>query len=91
MDTPTVEHHNIYDDDSKLRIRLQLKGIFLYFNMRKLTIKEMENWEEHEVIFLTPDSAKKEPTLSALRKRKQQCLIQMGILLLTRAETSSPK
>ena len=46
-DTPTVKHHSIYDDNSKLRIRLQLKGVFSYFNMRRLTIKEVENWEEH--------------------------------------------
>ena len=58
LDTPTVEHHrHIYDDDEKMRIHLQLKSIFLYLNMRKLTIKEMENQEEHEVVFLTQDSA----------------------------------
>ena len=55
-DTPTVKDHSIYDDDSKSRIHLQLKGIFSYLNMRKLTIKEMKNWEEYGVIFLTPDS-----------------------------------
>ena len=50
-DAPTVDHHSIYDDGSKLRIHLQLKGIFSYFNTQKLTITEMEKWEDHKVIF----------------------------------------
>ena len=54
---PSVEHHSIFDEESKLRIHLQLKGIFSCFETRALTMDEMENWEDHEVIFLTPDSA----------------------------------
>ncbi len=44
-DVPTIEHHSIYDDESDLRIHLQLKGIFSYFQTRKLTNVEMENWD----------------------------------------------
>ena len=78
-ETPSVEHHSIYDDESKLRIHLQLKGIFSYFDTRALTKKEMENWEDHDVIFLTPDSATWNPHSDLLRWRKPRCLIQMVI------------
>ena len=58
---PSVEHHSIYDADTQLRIHLQLKGIFSHFQTRELTIEEMEHWADHEVIFLTPDSATWDP------------------------------
>ena len=42
VESPTVDLHSIYDDETKLRIHLQLKGIFSYFKMMKLTINEIK-------------------------------------------------
>ena len=53
---PTQEHHSIYDFETKLRIHLKLKGKYSYFPLRKLTHDETENWEEHIVVFCTPNA-----------------------------------
>ena len=34
---PTVEHHSIYNNETKLRIHLRLRGLLLYFNTRSLS------------------------------------------------------
>ena len=60
-DSPTIDHHVIYDDETKLLIHLQLKGFFSYFSTRELSSQECENWEDYEVIFLTPDSTTWDP------------------------------
>ena len=54
---PLIDHHVIYDDETKLWIHLQLKDVFSYFPTRELSSQECENWEDYEVIFLTPDLA----------------------------------
>jgi hypothetical protein len=54
---PTIDHHSIYGGETKLQIHLQLKGVFSYFPTCALTIEEQDNWEDYEVIFLTPDAA----------------------------------
>ena len=53
---PTQEHHSIYDAETKLCIHFKLKGIFYYFLCKKLTHDKTEIWEEHNVVFLTPDA-----------------------------------
>ena len=52
----TQEHHSIYDAETKLCIHLKLKGILSYFPCRKLTHDETENWEEHILVFCTPNA-----------------------------------
>ena len=40
------DNHTIYDEETGMRIHLQLNGIFLYFPTRPLTLEEQENWDE---------------------------------------------
>ncbi len=48
-------NHTICDNETGLRIDLQLNGTFLYFPTRALTIEEQSQWDEYPVVFLTPD------------------------------------
>ena len=43
------------------RIHLQSKGVFSYFPTCELSGQECENWEDSDVIFLTPDAATWDP------------------------------
>ena len=45
-DEPTIEDHSVYDENTKLRIPLQLDGIFLYFPTRALTLDEIQNCDQ---------------------------------------------
>ena len=56
-DNPTIDQHAIYDDEIKLRMHLQLTGVFSYFPTCELSGQGCENWEDYEVIFVTPDAA----------------------------------
>ena len=60
-DKPTVEDHLIYDYVTKLRITLKLDGIFSYFPTRALTLQEMENCDQIEYVFLSPDAETWDP------------------------------
>ena len=73
-DNPTIDHHAIYDYETKLRIDLQLKGIFSHFPTRELSSQECENWEDCEVIFLTPDSATWNPNWEHFAQEKDGML-----------------
>ena len=55
-DEPTLEYHSIYDEKTKLWIPLQLDGIFSYFPTRALTLDEMQNCDQMEHTFLSPDT-----------------------------------
>ena len=41
-DNPTMNHHVIYDNETKLRIHLQLKGVFSYSPIHELSSQECE-------------------------------------------------
>ena len=60
-DEPTIADHSIYDENMKLRIPLQLDGIFSYFPTRALTLDEMQNCDQIEHIFLSPDAETWDP------------------------------
>ena len=55
-DETTIEDHSIYDEKTKLWIPIQLDGIFSYFPTRALTLDEMQNCDQIEHIFLSPDA-----------------------------------
>jgi hypothetical protein len=44
---PSIDSYSIRDQQSGLRIHLQLNGIFSYFNTRPLTLEEQENWIDY--------------------------------------------
>ena len=60
---------------------MQLKVIFLYFNTRKLTTTELENWKDHEVIFLTPDLATWNPHSEHFETEKAAMLDSDGDII----------
>ena len=60
-DETTIEDHSIYDERTKLRVPLQLDGIFSYFPTRALTLDEMQNCDQIEHIFLSPDAETWDP------------------------------
>ena len=55
-DNPSVENHSIFDEESGLRIPLSLNGIFSVFQTRAPSEKEIEEIENYQTIFITPDS-----------------------------------
>jgi hypothetical protein len=58
---PTIDNHSIRDQRSGLRIHLQLNGIFSYFKTWPLTLEEQENWENYQVVYVTPDGDSWDP------------------------------
>ena len=55
------ESHSVISKEPSLKIPLQLDGIFSSFPTRKLTHEEIENCEDMDSIFLTPDSENWDP------------------------------
>ena len=47
--------------DTGMHIHLDLNGIFSYFLTRKLTLDEMECWDQYPVVYLTPDADRWNP------------------------------
>ena len=54
-------NHTIFDDETGMRIHLQLNGTFSYFPTRSLTLDEQLNWDDYPVVYLTPDSTQWDP------------------------------
>ena len=54
-------NHTIYDEETGMRIHLQLSGTFSYFPSRKLTAHEEEHCDDYPIVFLTPDSDRWDP------------------------------
>ena len=57
----TRDNHTIYDEETGMRIHLQLNGTFSYFPTRSLTLEEQLNWDDYPVVYLTPDSDQWDP------------------------------
>ncbi len=51
----TLDKHTIYNEETGMRIHLQLNGTFSYFPTPPLTLEEQENWDGFPVVYLTPD------------------------------------
>ena len=76
-DKPTIEDHSIYEKKTKLWIPLQLDGIFSYFPTRALTLDEMQNCDQIEHIFLSPDSKTWDPSSESYSINEDQ-LVENG-------------
>ena len=57
----TRNNHTIFDEETGMRIHLQLNGTFSYFPTRLLTLDEQLNWDDYLVVYLTPDSDRWDP------------------------------
>ena len=58
---PSVEDHSLYDEESGLYIPFTLNGTFSACASWSLNEKEIENAEDYETVFLTPDSNSWDP------------------------------
>ena len=45
-----LDNHTIYDEETGMRIHLQLNGTFSYFPTCPLTLVEQETWDEFPVV-----------------------------------------
>ena len=61
FDKPRIEDNSIYDEKTMFWISLQLDGIFWYFPTIALTLDEMQNCDQIEHIFLSPDAETWDP------------------------------
>jgi hypothetical protein len=52
---PTIDNYSIHDSRTRMRIHLQLQGIFSVFPTPPLSLEESENWENYPVIFIIPN------------------------------------
>ena len=58
---PSAEYHSLFDEETGLRTPFTLDGTFSVFKSRSLTNEEINNDEDFEIVFLTPDSNKWDP------------------------------
>ena len=61
---PSAEDHSLFDKETGLRIPFTLDVTFSVFKLRSLTNEEINNVEDFETVFLTPDSKKWNPMTS---------------------------
>ena len=52
---PDVSGHTLYFEEKKLRMPLQLNGIFSHFQCQTPTEEDIESCDETKVLFLTPE------------------------------------
>ena len=57
----TRNNHTIFDEETGMRIHLQLNGTFSYFPTRSLTLDKQLHWDDYPVVYLTPDSDRWDP------------------------------
>ena len=55
---PSAEDHSLFDQETGMRITFTLDRTFSVFKSRSLTNEEINNVEDFETVFLTPDSNK---------------------------------
>jgi hypothetical protein len=77
-ESPTIDEHCIYDEETKLRIHLGLRGIFSVFPTRPLTAEEILNCDAYDVVFLTPDSDEWNPNNEQFAEEEEACLDSEG-------------
>ena len=58
---PSIEDHSVYDDETGLRIQLQLDGIFSVFPTRALTKNEINHVEDYMYVDMTPNGQEWDP------------------------------
>ena len=51
---PTEDMHMIYDPRTKMKIHLSLNGVFSCFKCREISVAEMEDWKEYQVVEASP-------------------------------------
>ena len=77
----SLDNHTIYDEETGMRIHLQLNGTFSYFPTRPLTLEEQENWNRFPVVYLTPDSDRWDPQATHYGDAESSMLDNSGQLV----------
>jgi len=77
----SLDNHTIYDEETGMRIHLQLNGTFSYFPTRPLTLEEQENWDDFPVIYLTPDGDRWNPQATHYGDAESSMLDNSGQLV----------
>jgi hypothetical protein len=66
-------NHTIFDEETGMRIHLQLNGTFSYFPTRSLTLDEQLNWDDYPVwstlLLIATSGTLKQRTMLMLRRR----------------------
>jgi hypothetical protein len=71
----------IVDSETGIRIHLSLNGIFSSFPTRTLTLKEIEDWENYPIVFITPDSVAWAPYASHYAENEAAMLDSNGLIV----------
>lgn len=77
---PTIEDHSIYSASHDLRIHLQLHGTFSYFNSRKPTVQEIQDTDEEDLVWFTPEQDLWDPYLDTWQMAEASMLDENGDL-----------
>jgi hypothetical protein len=77
----SLDNHTIYDEETGMRIHLQLNGTFSYFPTRPLTLEEQENWDDFPVVYLTPDGDRWDPQATHYSDAESSMLDNSGQLV----------
>jgi hypothetical protein len=77
----SLDNHTIYDEETGMRIHLQLNGTLSYFPTRPLTLAEQENWDELPIVYLTPDSDRWDPQATHYGDAESSMLDNSGQLV----------
>ncbi len=64
-----------------MRIHLSLNGIFSYFRTRRLTLEEMDNWDNYPIVSITPDGDAWDPNAEHFREQEAAMLNSEGMII----------
>ena len=86
-DDPTVEDHSMFDEETGLRIPFTLNGIFSVFESRSLNEDEIDNAENYQTVFLTPDSNVWDPYDQSYKENEDSNLDNRGRMVIPTTPT----
>ena len=78
---PSAEDHSLFDEDTGPRIPFTLDGTFSVFKSRSLKNEEINNVEDFETVFLTPDSNKWDPYDKSYKHNEDSFLDHRGRMI----------
>jgi hypothetical protein len=80
MESPTIDNHVNVDEESGMRVHLQLNRIFSFFPTRNLIPYEVEHWNTYPIVFLTPDGDSWYPNLTHYVEQEAYMLDSSGLI-----------
>jgi hypothetical protein len=80
MESPTIDNHVIVDEESGMRVHLQLNGIFSFSPTRNLIPYKVEHWNTYPIVFLTPDGDSWDPNSTHYVEQEASMLDSSGLI-----------